>query len=186
MFNKNFIIIAIFLIVLLAGCVSYVFDNNDTNENNTNETENKINATFFLPRFFELGSWKITDMSEPVINEDGFVSGARTRMNMVEGYGRYVSRIEIYEFNTTQSANGYYNKIVFSKRNNDTQEITLSISAECYANYMEVNNLERANAYCVKKNIFFQVEITGDNTVYARERLSALAHQIDLKVDALG
>jgi hypothetical protein len=183
MFGKNFVI-AIFLIVLLAGCVSYVFDDNNTNEQN--QTENKINATFFLPRFFELGNWKITDMSEPKISADGFASGARLRMNMMEGYGRYVGRIEIYEFNSTQNAGAYHDAIAMNKRNNEMQGITLSISASCYANYMEGNALERVNAYCVKKNIFFQVEITGDNTVYAKERLSTLAQQISVKVDALG
>lgn len=178
-FMRILMLLALIALVIISGCVS-------TQQNNSNQTE-EIDASFFLPRFFELGGWSFQEKTTETVEFDGFQSGVKMRMTRREGDGRYVGRLTIYQFNGSSFSEAFQRMTAGSESGREGFErLAHPLSSTCYANNMTAVDLERTNIYCVKNNVYFQVEITGDNTANAGSYMFDIAKTVEDKIDAVG
>jgi hypothetical protein len=183
---KWFVIVIILSIILISGCTQQLTDQAISQEQ-SQTTKSQIytdEVKNLLPKRDEINTEYKIVASEDKTNISGYFSNYQTQglktigfengsymeLEILEGTTITAGYITILRFDSVDNANLFYTSLInFIKNEGGYKELSsFGINADCFAleggNYMEGYYQD---AYCKKKNIFFNTEVSS----FKRSRL---------------
>ena len=163
--------------------------NAEFDETNTNLGHKKVNQIIdpktILPNREDLSTkYVVGEVKNTRLNSSNFMDGASVNIRIGGPYSRNVIDISIFTFNSTESANIFYD---FKKQEDYTlqkggyEEINIKKYNKCNAYNVDKFTVELGQAYCLWENIYVDIRVISE-TFEAESYLKEMASLIYNKI----